>query len=337
MKLGFGRSAILRAADRIGVRWPGEDGKRFGITTILFHEFFGSSESKQNGLDRLRRMCEWIRSELYPIDMAEYLRVIRDGVVHDRAAFVTFDDAKTKVLDCIDVFREFEIPITIFPACGCLREHDSGDEDIALARTVFLMDRFVRNRCEIRLGNGESFVIGEGDRSAQIDRILTMAEHDPGIGQEFLVHFERLGEDSQAPASMCSWRELKEIKGHLVSIASHSMSHCRLAGKSARRLAFEIEGSRRLLQKHFGTCDMFAYPYGSWDVVSPETRLAICNAGYECSFVVAAGFGRAPDRYAIPRIDIPDAEVDFLVLRSLLRGRQIPLTLLKNALTRRGY
>ncbi len=328
--------ALVRGIELSRVKWPGEDGTRFGVTSILFHAFFGHSESRRHGLERLRRLCEWIRAELQPIDMAEYLRAICGRVAPERAVFVTFDDAKSTILDCLDVFREFEIPITIFPACGCLRDQDVVDDDVALARAAFLIDRYTQARCEIQMGNGERVVIGGGDRATEIDRLLSLAEGDPGIGREFLTRLEELGEDTQASASVCSWRELKEIEGNLVSIGSHSMTHCRLAGKSARRLAFEIEASRRLLQKHFSACDMFAYPYGTWDVVNPETTRAIGHAGYEAAFLVAAGYGRAPDRFTIPRVDIPDAEIDFPVLGSLIKGGRIPLIMLKNLLKSHG-
>jgi peptidoglycan/xylan/chitin deacetylase (PgdA/CDA1 family) len=330
------KMAFVRGVDLSGAKWPGEDGTRFGVTGILFHAFFGHSEPKPKGVERLRRLCEWIRAELHPIDMAEYLRASRDGVVPERAVFVTFDDAKSTILDCLDVFREFEIPITIFPSCGCLREHDAADDDMALARAAFLMDRYTQGRRDLRMDNGEQVVLGGGDRATEVDHLLSMAEGDPGIGRELLTRLEELGKDTQASASVCSWRELKEIEGNLVSIGSHSMTHCRLAGKSARRLAFEIEASRRLIQKHFSACDMFAYPYGTWDVVNPETTRAIGHAGYEAAFLVAGGYGRAPDRYTIPRVDIPDAEIDFPVLGSLIKGGRIPLIMLKNLLKSHG-
>jgi peptidoglycan/xylan/chitin deacetylase (PgdA/CDA1 family) len=336
MGLGPRKSALIRAVDRAGIKWPGEDGRRFGITSILFHGFFGRTETLSRGRDRLRRLCEWMVREYTPITADDYVRAAQTGETLERALFVTFDDAKARILDCVDVFQEFGVPITIFAPCGILGDFDASDDAVVLARAVFLVDRYRGPELPIGLAGGERIVLGDTGRDALIEALLAMAERDPGIARELVSRLDAPRGETAAVPTTCSWRELKDIAGARVAIGSHSMSHCRLAGKSGRRLAFELDGSRRLLQKHFGACDLFAYPYGTWDVVGPETTHSIGEAGYRGAFLVAAGLGRGRNRYTIPRVDIPDAEIDLPVFSSLVRGANVPLTMIKNLLTGRG-
>jgi hypothetical protein len=130
----------------------------------------------------------------------------------------------------------------------------------------------------------------------------------------------------------CTWSELSDLAALGVSMQSHSISHCRLRGKSLGRIEFEVRESRRMLEKEFGDCQMFAYPYGTWDVYSHATTSAIKSAGYRSAFLAAAGFGLNGDIFLLPRIDIPDGIGEKLSI-SLVRGVQIPLILLKNRLT----
>lgn len=336
MMITIAKSLIIQSIDKYGLCWAGEDGSRYGIRSILFHSFFDSNESSANGRDRLKRFCEWLASTYTPLTAHDYIVSITSLASRKNAVFVTFDDAKKSILDCVDIFLDYGIPVTIFAACGWLQDPDEEDLDAVLASVVACFEHYKGPVQTIKLQNGDVLSLGGAERDSEIDTLLNLHCVNPDVVRELWSRSVMQNLSSTGGYSVCSWAELKSLACDNVSIASHSMSHCRMAGKSSLRLSFEMEGSRRLLQNHFGTCDTFAYPYGTWDVVSDSTTNVLRSAGYTAAFLVAAGFGRSGSPYMLPRIDIPDGTVDFSLLKSLVRGGQIPLIMLKNQFTGRN-
>ena len=71
----------------------------------------------------------------------------------------------------------------------------------------------------------------------------------------------------QNTAPYCTWKELKEMsESGLVSMASHSYSHCAIRGDATIDLDLELVQSKRILEEQLGrTVRSFVYPYGTYD------------------------------------------------------------------------
>jgi peptidoglycan/xylan/chitin deacetylase (PgdA/CDA1 family) len=65
----------------------------------------------------------------------------------------------------------------------------------------------------------------------------------------------------------CTWKELKEMaESGLVSIASHSYSHCVISNDGSVDLDLELVQSKRILEEKLGVDVLtFVYPYGKFD------------------------------------------------------------------------
>lgn len=82
-----------------------------------------------------------------------------------------------------------------------------------------------------------------------------------------------------------TWEEAKEMQDSgLIEIQSHTNDHVKMGPLGRDERAYELRKSKYLIEKNLGTvCDMFAYPYGSYDDESIElARLA----GYNVQILV---------------------------------------------------
>ena len=70
----------------------------------------------------------------------------------------------------------------------------------------------------------------------------------------------------------------------LIEIQSHSASHVPMAEQSFDQLVLQMRKSKYLVEKNMGhPCDMFAYPYGSYNDATIE---AARRAGYHMQLLV---------------------------------------------------
>ncbi len=95
---------------------------------------------------------------------------------------------------------------------------------------------------------------------------------------------------------------LKEIaKSGLVEIGAHTMDHAYLSGLSLRRVRFEVEESKKTLEKLLGIDVVsFAYPYGAFD---NETIDLVKKAGFTSAVSTIPGvFSMDVNRFFLYRV-----------------------------------
>ena len=100
------------------------------------------------------------------------------------------------------------------------------------------------------------------------------------------------------------WDEIKEMSDSgLITIGSHTMSHCWLPDADDRKLPKELTGSKNILEKRLGRkADFICYPLGAHD---KRVETAVKEAGYRGGFATNPGrFEPSDDVFAIKRIRI---------------------------------
>jgi peptidoglycan/xylan/chitin deacetylase (PgdA/CDA1 family) len=96
--------------------------------------------------------------------------------------------------------------------------------------------------------------------------------------------------------------------GNVVEIGAHTVSHPMLSGLSAAKQEMEIGDSKTQLEAIIKRpVTSFAYPYGSLDDYTPETKRLVRAAGFAsaCSNVPGP-VTRWSDRYQLPRFIVRD-------------------------------
>lgn len=106
--------------------------------------------------------------------------------------------------------------------------------------------------------------------------------------------------DHPAVMRPMTWPMLEELveAGHAVGSHTHRHQHLRELGDE--ELAEQLLDSRRALIDRLGGCDLFAYPYGEWDL---RVALAAAAAGYRYAFTLPPST-RDVTPMSIPRLSI---------------------------------
>jgi peptidoglycan/xylan/chitin deacetylase (PgdA/CDA1 family) len=104
-----------------------------------------------------------------------------------------------------------------------------------------------------------------------------------------------------------TWEELSALDPGLITIGSHTMSHPILTALSPDEIAFEIQESRRVLERRLvRQVAYFCYPNGEHDARAAK----LVRASYRAAVTINEGAARRyDDPYRIPRIPVDPGDV----------------------------
>lgn len=132
----------------------------------------------------------------------------------------------------------------------------------------------------------------------------------------------------EASRSM-NWSELEQcVKTGLVTVGSHSHTHCDGRNCSPAQLVDEAERSRAELVAHLGAqhCRAYSYPYGSVRLgeVPPEYVRAVRQAGYQLAVTTDLGLVHPDaDSFLLPRMEAHAVDTASII-RAKVYGRLAP-------------
>ena len=323
---------LLRLSSSLSLPRLFSPSPRESLTTILYHCFFGPGESIKAGRLRLKIQLEWLCKHYTPLTAQDAISHIGHGSLPSSSLIVTADDALTDLLDVYDIFQEFGIPLTVFVCSGWVDNNEPVNK-ATLSRIVNFVRWYEGEVQNINLGEYGAISLSPDSLDISVDwLILKATEH----GEDFIAYVwnvfrHRLTEPS-IPISrrVCTWNELVDLHRQGITMGSHTVTHCRLAQCSSVRLAFELSESKRTIETYFPECNLFAYPFGTADVVNEATSKALKEAGYSCGFLTHAGFSlNHSDVFGLPRIVIPDNGVEIDEYRARTLGGAIPFETVK--------
>ena len=299
---------------------------RDGLTILLYHRFMAPGESRESGVERLRRQLDWLSSRYTLISMSEGFRHLAQGTLPPYRVVITVDDADLDLLDVYPVFEHFGVPPTIGVVVGWTDRETADHDEPTVTRLIDYLHWYDGSAQRIDLGGGQSVVVsGQHPRDQVIDQLLEGTERE---GSSLVASVWRqlsLDAPMGTPRANCNWSELLDLQRRGAEMASHSVSHCRLSRCSEARLRFELEESRRVLSDRMSSCSDFVYPFGTDDMVDARTTSAVARSGYRCALLTRAGLATADmSPFHLPRIEIPDHRVETLEYRDRVLGGQIP-------------
>jgi peptidoglycan/xylan/chitin deacetylase (PgdA/CDA1 family) len=304
---------------------------RTALTTVLYHRFFAPGEDRNAGRDRLRRQLDWLRSRYTPLSPTDAVARLTQGTLPEFPLLVTVDDAKVELLDVQHEFAEFGVPLTVGVVAGWAENEEPAGAAASLARVVDFLEWYRGEPRKVALRAGESFWLGSGDRADAVDWAIECARADSTFAQRAWDVLAKI--DGREPGRLtCTWSELRDLQRSGTVMASHTVTHCRLAAQSQLRLRFELGESKRLIEERLGEIDCFVYPYGRPEVVSPTTTDVVEQTGYKYAFLTHAGLAIPGDSlFHLPRIVIPD-HIELDEFRALVAGAQIPVDAVRRRL-----
>nr|WP_306666331.1 polysaccharide deacetylase family protein [Bradyrhizobium campsiandrae] len=298
---------------------------------MLFHRFFFEGETREFARDRLKRQCDWLSRTFKPLRLGEAEKGLSARGLPEGAVLVTIDDAKVEILDILDIFRAFSIPIAIFACVGwCAQEETSEtDGEVALARLIADLNWYRGPARKLKVA-GIELVVGQSEErtAGEIDQLLDRIRSAPTTAHDLPSLC------AHAPRISCTFAELADISSDYVAIGGHSVSHINLGNASPLRQDYEIQTTKRILDKAVGRIGTFAYPYGMNNTHSPATRRLLEEAGFDFAFLTHSGLATSKtDHFALPRISMPDRAMSDYEFRTRCAGAGILYRKLRLALS----
>jgi peptidoglycan/xylan/chitin deacetylase (PgdA/CDA1 family) len=243
---------------------------------------------------------------------------------------ITFDDGYVdNYQNALPILERYHVPATIFATAGMIGRNCEFWWD-ELER-IILRPPKLPSRIEIEIGStrldyslsdsehlaDENWDITQdrptGSRQAlylDLCRLFKPLDHaDKERGLDKLRKWADLSAEPRGGYRAMSQEELKStIRGGLVSVGGHTMTHPQLSSLSNERQFEEIAESRKVLESIL-SCEVkvFAYPYGATEDFNQYSSQAVREAGYSiaCANVMGKWTSETCD-YHLPRFLVRD-------------------------------
>lgn len=216
---------------------------------------------------------------------------------------ITFDDGYADNFTyAYPILKKLNIPFVIYVSAGLV--NDGGTR----WNYPLIIERIVKRNSKLEIGNRKYDCrtdVQKNDTFRQLKSLLFSLSYEH-LQDEFKQLFADYLDESVIPNDMLTWEQIEEIvKDPLCTIGCHTMSHCRLTITDAAVLEYELNESKRLLEKHIGPpVTHLSYPYG-WKTDVSDASIEYAK---KCGYVTAArSFGgpvreKDNDMYQLKRI-----------------------------------
>jgi peptidoglycan/xylan/chitin deacetylase (PgdA/CDA1 family) len=200
------------------------------------------------------------------------------GELRTPVVILTIDDADCNILQLVPILEKYQVPITIFVPVGFCLDGESLDglRSRCLHFGIFNLLNKAEGHERYNLENCFNEVMGLN--IDQLKELLDKMLIEAGSGQDPLTERKLL-----------NVKDLEEISRHeLVTLASHSMSHVRLALLPDKWLKWEIGQSIDYIKGWGGEGEVFSYPYGNKGSFNGDTQKVLEEKGVKYAFASLA-------------------------------------------------
>lgn len=288
---------ILMAAQLVGLNLLSKMMTKNKPRVIMFHKVVekikeDATYPESISLELLDEVFAYIKKAytVYTLkDLVQY-RLTNDSYPSN-AIVLTFDDGFCSFQDSVlPLLKKHELKATVF-ICPLLIEQNTTiwPELLADASENNSLMGFNQSKLPELIAQLKTLSTSERDNAT-----TELFQHD--------YCFERIALNKHR--QLMTWEDLKGvISSGLVEVGSHSMSHPILSKETDEDAMFEIEESKKLIEKRLGLPVVsFCYPNGQADDYTFKHVNMLKNTGYLCA--VNSTFGllqKADSCYEIPR------------------------------------
>lgn len=272
-----------------------------------------------------------LQKETHPISLRQLVRMLKDGNIPDRAVAVTFDDGYADNLyNAKPLLEQYNIPATVFVTSGYVgqkREFWWDELERILLRPGTIPEKLTLNidgktfQCEL----GDDANYSEDKYKSYCDWIVNWQEY-PSLRHSLYFSLHQLLQPLLEPErrkvinELLAWAGVKPVKlptrralsseellllmrGELIEIGSHTVTHPFLSALPESLQQDEIRQSKILLEESIGQpVRSFAYPYGNYAI---EAVSIVQEAGFDCACsTIVDSVWRGSDRFQLPRVGI---------------------------------
>jgi peptidoglycan/xylan/chitin deacetylase (PgdA/CDA1 family) len=269
------------------------DGFRFlnrtAVRILMYHRFDPDTKT-------LREQCDHIKRHYQPVSMNSIADWLYSGTpLPKNAVAVTVDDGYRDFLHAYPIFREFEIPVTIYLVSDFL---DGklwlwwNQIEYAFRHTPLRSGdlKLPLDGIEVNLATPE----GRFQTARSLAEALTRVDNSVRLRLLSLIpKLLQVHLPTQPPSQLASltWTEVRELAQGGVDFGCHTKTHPILSSlENSNDQQDEINGSKLRLQQELSTMiDHFCYPNGSQSDFNNDTLCIIDSLGFRTAVTTEPG------------------------------------------------
>ncbi len=243
-------------------------------------------------------------------EMEQRLRGVRP--LGRRALAITFDDGfRDNYTRAWPILARHHCPATVFLVVGAL----DGDAPMWTEQLRGALEATAADALDATwLGLGRLPLGSEAERRQSLRTLSSWLKQKPDREREPALAdiCRRLGSPAEPSAArmdeMLTWEMVAEMRSAGLSIGAHTVSHKILTRIDPDEAQWEIEESKRRIEKHLGeSIRHFAYPNGTRHDWNSAIQALVRQAGFETACTTVKGTNpRGADLHALRRLDIND-------------------------------
>ncbi|MEZ4310489.1 MAG: polysaccharide deacetylase family protein [Polyangiaceae bacterium] len=249
--------------------------------------------------------CATVAEGYDVLPLAELEERRRAGTLPARAVAITFDDGWADNHDIAwPVLRAHGLPATVFVTTGTI----GGEKQLWFHRLAHIFEKANPEELPVCVGPWTFTLDTDGEREATVGRIGADLKKMPAAQREEMLAAlgEAFGVTDFSPLAreMLTWDQLRAMDAGGFAVEAHTVTHPILGAESIEDAAREIAESREVLSGKLGRAvDLFAYPNGKDEDMTPDVIAAVERAGYKAAFTAEFGAASAAnDPYKVPRV-----------------------------------
>ncbi len=254
-----------------------------------------------------QRQMEFLSEEYNVLPLPEAVERLRSGsALQDCTACLTFDDGFRNVCTtAYPILEKYRLPATVFLVTSLVGTNQPAWPDRlfhAVSTTA---------QMSVRLSASTRSLATPCDRAAAYRALAAEFKRMENNEKEkqLAEMMQFLGQKEVAPDSPLAtmgWDEVEQLsRTGLVHFGSHTHTHPILSRCSPESQREELRRSREVLRERLGKAELFAYPNGTPDDFTAETKELIADLEYRCAVTTISGLNRAgSDLYALRRVNV---------------------------------
>ena len=193
---------------------------------------------------------------------------------------ITFDDGyEDNFTYAYPILKKLNIPFVIYISAGLANNSET------IWNYPLIIERVVKQNNKLIIGENEFDCQTQEQKNHIFHQLKSLLFSLPyeHLQEEFKCLFADYLDDSVFPCDTLTWKQIVELsKDSLCTIGCHTMSHCRLTITDAEALEYELNESKKLLEKHIDKpVEHLSYPYGWINDVSDEAIEYAQKCGYK--------------------------------------------------------
>lgn len=292
------------------------------INILMYHGFtdrraFGGIENyhgKHLLVAKFRQQMEFVKEHYHALSLKELVGHLAGGKkLPPRSIVITIDDGyRSNYTLAYPVFKEFQIPATIFLATDFIDRKDA----LWVDRLEFAVNQSTKHKLDVEL-DGHKLKLSLSDKPSRIEadrQMKTILKDLPFQKRSHMIsRIEKQAQTAISPAELdpmyapLSWDEIREMNASgLIDFGAHTCTHTILTVCSDHSIEEELRLSKQRIEQELkAACDFFSYPNGQSGNFDERTKQAVKEAGFAGALTTIIGTNRGTtDRYELKRLNI---------------------------------